>query len=296
MARYNYILSNSREPQVKKYLVYHLVDRHKVYQVSKMRLSSGITLTYGSDYLGIAILVESALDSRRVTNMEEWKLDKATNLDSSKRCWRLSRGKSIERTTNQCPPDFLNVLIREIDKLSTSQVHPALIDGLESEAKRLLPNISADANNKFQEFLALLNSEFNFNISSTKGENMVPFVDDIGPNLLTLIDQKPVILPEIPPVYLAPSEWRLSMWRVNNYMIGPLLIDELSDNEQIRFDGLSIPKKELTPEAKGLFYFHMARFILFFEAWQRSSDALYLQEFIRLFKGGIRPLESLIRS
>jgi len=254
-----------------------------------MRLSSGISLTFGSDYLGPAILIEGALNSRILTKTEEWELGANHNAArDTLKCWRLSSGKSITRTTNQCPDEFLNILIREIDKVHTTQLHPALVKGLESEAKRLLPSISTDANKQFQEFLALLDAEFEFNINSTKNKDMAPFVDDIGPYLLTIIDDKPVILPEIPPIYLAPKEWRLSMWRINNYMIGPLLMDELEDSERIQFKGLSIASDELTLELKGLFYFHMARFILFFESWQGNPDALHLQEFIRLFKSGIR--------
>lgn len=259
-----------------------------------MRLSSGISLTFGSDYLGPAILIEGDLDSRILTKTEEWKLGENHNAArDTLKCWRLSSGKSITRTTNQCPDEFLNILIREIDKIPTTQLHPALVKGLESEAKRLLPTISTDANNQFQEFLALLDSEFGFNLNSNKNKNMLPFVDDIGPCLLTIIDGNPVVLPEIPLTYLAPKEWRLSMWRINNYMIGPLLMDELEDSEQIQFKGLSMASDELTAELKGLFYFHMARFILFFEAWQDNPDAPHLQEFIRLFKSGIRFLECL---
>lgn len=260
-----------------------------------MRLSNGIDLTFGSDYLGPALLIENDSAARLLTNTEEWELDSKSSLDSPRRCWRLTDGTAITRTTNQCPSEYLDILLAEIDKLPAHNIHPALEQGLESEAKRLLPEISAEANHKYQEFIALLDSEYGFNIDSQTNQNMVPFSDDIGPNLLTIIDQEPAVLPEISPIYLAPANWRLTMWRVSNYMTGPLLMDELADSERIQFDGLSLSESELTPELTGLFYFHMARFSLFFEAWQANPNASSLQEFIRLFKSGVRPIESLVQ-
>ncbi|MEM9484767.1 MAG: hypothetical protein AAGA83_13890 [Cyanobacteria bacterium P01_F01_bin.116] len=241
------------------------------------------------------MLIEDDSAARLLTNIEEWTLDAKSSLDSPRRCWRLAEGRTITRTTNQCPSEYLEVLLTEIDKLPAHTIHPALEHGLESEAQRLLPEISAEANRKFQEFIASLDSEYGFNINSQNGQNLVPFSDDIGPNLLTIIDQNPVILPEIPPLYLAPADWRLTMWRVSNYMTGPLPINEIADSEKIQFNGLSLSASELTPELTGLFYFHMARFILFFEAWEANPNAPVLQEFIRLFKGGIRPIESLVQ-
>jgi len=52
--------------------------------------------------------------------------------------------------------------------------------------------------------------------------------------------------------------------------------------------GLSIPSRELTEKQKGMYYFHMARFILFFEAWTGNSDTPHLLEFISLFQKGLR--------
>jgi hypothetical protein len=78
------------------------------------------------------------------------------------------------------------------------------------------------------------------------------------------------------------------MWRINNHMAGSLLMEEVADQEKIRFLGLSIPSGELIEKQKGMYYFHMARFILFFEAWTGNSDTPHLLEFISLFQKGIR--------
>ena len=257
-----------------------------------MIFANRMRLTFGKDYLGPAILVEGPLELRVLTLSDVWKLDGSS--DDARKCWRLSCGTSITRTSNKCPDQFLNVFNDEINKLPATEIHPALVNGLESETFRLMPHISTDTNTRFQEFLAILDSEFDFNINSCKNKNMVPFVDGMGPNLMTIVDDKPAILPEIPPVYLAPEEWRVSMWRISNYMIGPICMGGLEDNEQIQFDGLRIAPGELTLELKGLFYFHMAISILIFDAnVSGSPHAPYLSEFLRLFSKGIRFLDQL---
>ena len=117
---------------------------------------------------------------------------------------------------------------------------------------------------------------------------MSNFVDDIGPNLLVIIDNQPSLIPEIPPIYLAPNDWPLAMWQINNHMIGSLLGEDLEDQDKIQFLGLTASHSELSERQKGLYYFHMARFILFFEAWVEDPKTPYLLEFIRLFRGGFR--------
>ena len=261
-----------------------------------MRLSNGTNITFGSDNLGHAILIDGLLDNVVLSQAPEWTIWRdASNMNDKRRCWRIPLGKSLERTSNQCPDDFFIFLKNALDKIETSIIHPALANGFESEAKRVFPAISELANEEFSSFIQLLRTEFGVNEEIEKSKSMSKFIDDIGPALIVVVDGKPAILPEIPPVYLAPNDWNLSMWRINNHMVGPLLEDGLEEEKQIQFPGLSVPPNELTSSQKGIYYFHMARFILFFEAWVGLPETPYLLEFIRLYKKGTRVLESVIK-
>lgn len=261
-----------------------------------MRLSNGADITFGSDNLGQAILIDGQIDNGVLTQAPEWTIWKdASNVNDERRCWRIPLGKTLERTSNQCPEVFFTFLKNELDKIETNIIHPALANGFESEAKRLFPAISAQANEEFSSFIQSLRKEFNFSEEAEKSKSMSKFVDDIGPSLIVLVDKKPSILPEIPLVYLAPSDWVLSMWRINNHMVGPLLDAGLAEENEIQFIGLSIPPNELTNNQKGICYFHMARFVLFFEAWIGNPRAPYLFEFIRLFNKGMRFLDNVIK-
>lgn len=97
------------------------------------------------------------------------------------------------------------------------------------------------------------------------------------------------MLPEIPTVYSAPKDWLLFMWNINNHMAGPMLDSGLADHEKIRFEGLSLDSTILTSEQRGLYYFHIDRCLLIFEAWAGDVAAPYLMEFIRLIHSGIDP-------
>lgn len=254
-----------------------------------MILSNGTSISYGKDSLGQAIVVDGDAKTSTLSHSPEWKLDvESGSPEDQRRCWRISLEKTLERLTNQCPDDFLLFLQQGIGKLSPEGLHPALINGFEMEAERLFPKISEEGKNQFKSFISLLKNSYHIDEEQECSKVMSNFVDDIGPTLLVLIDQKPSILPEIPSIYLAPNDWNLAMWQINNHMIGPLLGEDLEDQDKIQFLGLTASLSELSERQKGLYYFHMARFILFFEAWVEDPKTPYLLEFIRLFRGGFR--------
>jgi hypothetical protein len=254
-----------------------------------LKLSSGISISFGKDYLGHAIIVDSETKSSTLSNSPEWRLvEGSINQTDIRRFWRIHQEKTLERTIGQCPIDFFIFLQQELGKLPVTELHPALVNGFEMEAERLLPNISEKSNTEFKSFIALLKSSYTINELEEQSKVMSNFVDDIGPNLLVIIDNQPSLIPEIPPIYLAPNDWPLAMWQINNHMIGPLLGEDLEDQDKIQFLGLTASLSELSERQKGLYYFHMARFILFFEAWVEDPKTPYLLEFIRLFRGGFR--------
>ncbi len=257
-----------------------------------MRLSNGIILSYGLDHLGPAILVEGNIKETVKTNSLNWTLQEG--LSENMNCWRLPKDFSLKRTINQCSIEYLDICRSTLASVDTKINHPALTFGFENDAIWLYPLISEAANKQFISFIHYLKSEFNISERAELEKVKENFVDDIGPTILTIVNNKPSVLPEIPTVYRAPKEWVLIMWRINNYMVGPIINEDIQNTQKIRFDGLMLKTLEITNLNRGLYYFHMARFILFFEAWGGSPEALNLLEFIRLIKEGIDPLESIM--
>ena len=104
-----------------------------------------------------------------------------------------------------------------------------------------------------------------------------------------ILNNKPYLLPEIPPVFKAPFDWLQIMWNINNHMQGPILDENISEDKRIIFDGMKLEKNTISQNHLGLYYLHMSRFILFFEAWTQNPETPSLREFIRLFDKGIDP-------
>ena len=73
-------------------------------------------------------------------------------------------------------------------------------------------------------------------------------------------------------------------------MVGPFIFPGLPDHLRINFEGLSIPSEAISQQKKGLYYFHMSRFVLQFELENNDPTTPYLLEFIRIIKEGNDPL------
>jgi hypothetical protein len=258
-----------------------------------MKFSNGIEITYGVDHLGPAIILSGNLSNNTLTGSPLWSKWENANKTDSRHCWRLTKTSELVRATNNSPIEYLKVAENILNTIVADKPHPALTNGYEAEAKRLFSGISTESNNKFVAFIAQIKAQYGIDETLEYNKEMVVFTDDIGPAILTIVDGYPSVLPEIPTVYRAPKDWVLFMWNINNHMAGPLLDSELADNKKIRFEGLTLDSKTLNPEQLGLYYFHIARFILIFEAWTGNIETPYLIEFIRLITKGIDPFENI---
>lgn len=257
-----------------------------------MKFSNGLEITYGTDHLGPAIILSGNLADNTLTGSPLWTKWEGTNKADSRHFWRLPKTSELRRVTNNCPIGYLKVAENILNACATEKPHPALRNGFEAEAKRLFPGISEESIDKFVAFISQLKAAYGIDETVEGSKKMANFVDDIGPAIFTEVDGRPSVLPEIPTVYKAPKDWILIMWNINNHMSGPFLEKELADNQKIRFEGLILDSKTLTLEQLGLYYFHMARFILIFEAWTGNFQTPHLTEFIRLITKGIDPFEN----
>ena len=258
-----------------------------------MNFSNGVEITFGADYLGPAIILSGNLSNNTLTGSPMWYKWEDADKTDSRHCWRLPKHSELVRATNNCPIEYLKDAEFILNNIVADILHPALTNGFEAEAKRLFPGISAESNDKFVAFVTQIKEVYGIDEAIERNKEMTNFVDDIGPAILAVVDGHPSILPEIPTVYRAPKDWILFMWNINNHMLGPFLDSELADSQKIRFEGLILDSKVLTLEQLGLYYFHMARFILFFEAWVGNIESPYLLEFIRLITSGVDPFENI---
>ena len=164
--------------------------------LTDLKLSNGTSITYGSYSLGYAILVDGEFEGNVLSKSPDWTIDEQTgNLKDSRRCWRIGPGRTLERTTNQCPNDFFVFLKEQIEKLPQNGLHPSLIYGFEAEAERLFPKISEEAKAQFKSFISTLKATHKIKEKEERSKVLANFVDDVGPTLLVVVDQKPVVLP-----------------------------------------------------------------------------------------------------
>jgi hypothetical protein len=258
-----------------------------------MRYSTGIEVSYAEDSQGPGVIIQGNILGRVTIPSDSW-IATLERIDA--RYWRLKKGETLMPVAKPCPSYFEDVLTKEMDTIVVEAIHPSFSMGFYSEAQRLFPEISKQVVFQFNKFLLFLNQTFGFNMQTAKSDKMLPYTDDFGPNLLSLIDGLPTVLPEIPILYLAPENWRKVTWMVTNHMIGPMLIPGIADEEKIKINNLELSIKEYTPFLEGLFYFQAARFIIIFEAWQGNLDAPYLAEFMKIITSGVRPLQKCIIS
>lgn len=259
-----------------------------------MRLSTGTHLTYGADADGAAVIISGDPALRLVAPPPIW--DLAEEKPDGTRIWRLPKGKTLTRVQRPLKPNALNVLATHLDMLTVVEQHPALKHSLEAEAKRLYPDISTAAAADFTRLVGFLNSYFDLNPSAWEGLSTAPFTDDLGPELLVLVNDQPVPLPEMPPVYKAPALWQATQWTVANAMFGPYSDDELPPDKQIAYMGVGDIPYAKSSEVEGLIYYHGARFITIFEAWVGNPEMPLLRKFIHLILDGQRPWQTNIVS
>lgn len=250
-----------------------------------MRLWSGTQIAYGNDNSGPAVLAMGNTLSTRAHADKDWKLE-LTKTDGT-RIWRPLNAGSLERIQVPCPDELAEVLTKAISGLPDQGLHPAISNGLDKEAKRLYPELNPDIIELFSSFVSYLREHFDLDETKMKSMKMEQYVDGFGPELILKFNGKPVIIPEIPPVWLTPSNWAYSTWRVTNGMLGPVIDDSVEIGKKLQFIG-DFPEPDKTLE--GLIYFQAARSMLAWAAWEKDKQGRFVQAIASIIMSGQRPI------
>jgi hypothetical protein len=236
-----------------------------------MRYWSGAEVHYASD-TAPAVIVTGAPDTRVIVPGDIWQIE-STRRDGAK-IWRLVTPGKLVRSVKPLDDSLSGVLSQTLETMPTNGLHPALKNTLQGEAKRLYPEIVAEAVADVQQFIGFLRDEFGLENTLAPNAPLVPFVDDFGPEMIAFVDGRAVVLPEIPPVYQASEDWRRTQWWVSNHLLGPALLPEVPLERKMTFQG-DIPASADTETRRieGLVYFHALRSSLAGDAWRQTPDA-----------------------
>jgi hypothetical protein len=237
---------------------------------------AGVSYAFSEDYRGKVLTVRSKDDNTVTTgSLDFFFLDRHV--------WALGKDcKTVGPMRHHGPFASFKVVEEWIDSCSGRKLHPAIEYGLEWEASRILPIISPSSLQAFCSFVKYLSDEYNLTSQSEKQEKMVSFCDDIGPDLLALVNHKPVILPEIPFLYKAPKLWREMMWNINNCLVSV-------SNKSCNIILYNVPErlKWCSSREKGLYLYHIARCLLYLDAMEKDPDAALTMSWIENVKQGI---------
>jgi len=250
-----------------------------------MRLWSGTQIAYGNDNSGPAVLAIGKALSTTAHSVKDWKLE-LTKADGT-RIWRPLIAGNLERIQVPCPDELAEVLTNAISGLPDQGLHPAISNGLDNEAKRLYPELNPDIAKLFSSYVSYLREHFNLDESKMKSMKMAHYVDGFGPELILNLNGEPVIIPEIPTVWQAPSDWPYATWRVTNGMMGPVIDDSMELEKKLQFIG-DFPEPDKALE--GLIYFQAARSMLAWAAWEKDKQGRFVQAIASIIMSGHRPI------
>ena len=250
-----------------------------------MRLWSGTELVFANDYMGPGIMITGDETASSPVPADDWKLDQKK--PDGTRIWRPAKATKLDRIPVPCSDTYADVLMRTITHIPPSGVHPGILHGMEKEAKRLYPELDQTVIDLFESFVVYLRANFGLNEASMQTEALETYVDGFGPELLVLLDQKPVVIPELPAVWLAPANWFYANWCVANGMIGPSTEADLPVQERLVFTG-DFSKLSLATE--GLIYYQAARSMVAWAAWENDPKARFVKAMTSIIMSGYRPV------
>lgn len=251
-----------------------------------MRLWSGTQIAYGNDGIGPSVV---AVGTRIPCEIRHWKLDMVKS--DGTRIWRPLKGREMSRIHAPAPEELMSVLKKELSGLEDKGLHPAISNGLENEAERLYPGSDPSVAVQFKSLVKYLKQEFGLDEEKMKGRSSERYADGFGPDLLLMLDNEPVLIPELPEVRLAPAEWLEATWRVTNGMVGPFTGDGTPPEKQLQFTG-DFPDPEAGME--GLIYYQAARAMLAWAAWENDKQARFVKDIASIIISGNRPLQNRV--
>ena len=243
------------------------------------RFSNDILYT-GKTQLGRPYLVIMGKNQNELRFSNEiWKFNKKMS-DGSRVYFSNFYGqlKIFKKPLNQ---SFYDFLIEKIDDLKIEKKHPAIENGFSTEPKRLFIGIDKSVVKKYNYFIDYLNDKFNLENQINKEINFLNYLDDLGPLVLGEVGNIKFVIPEIPPIYLAPEKWRKITWYINNYFSGPYPESQkLKSGDYFSWGNLKIPDNYKNNYDEGLTNFLISKYIIIYEAWLKRPKCDSLQTFI----------------
>ncbi len=268
------------------------------------RFSTGLSVMEGNDEdTGFGYLIYEGKSSQKImTNSTLWTSKNIFNDERS--FWVLNEPGILKAIQKPLPDHYFDSLTIDLDQLYTNDLHPTLINGPKSEAKRLFPQITASSEKRYAEFIGFLEIEFELTESLTSTSKFGAFCEDIGPCMMGLLNDQYVALPEWPKLYKAPLEWRKLTWILNNHFSGPYDADteavKSMGGRRFHWGSLKIDESLKNKSTEGLVYFFIAKLILSYQAWMKEEDSTSdeqstaLNDFIELIQNQeIRPWQDL---
>ncbi len=268
------------------------------------RFSTGLSVMEGNDEdTGCGYLIYEGKSSQKImTHSPLW--SPKNIFDDDRRFWVLNEPGILKAIQKPLPDPFFDLLADDLDKLPAPDLHPTLLNGPKSEAKRLFPQIPAPSQKRYIEFIEFLEEQFGLIQTLTTSSKFCPFSEDIGPCMVGLLNEQYVAFPEWPTLYKAPIEWRRLTWLLNNHFSGPYDADteavKSMGGRRFHWGLLKIEESLKNKSTEGLIYFFIAKLILTYQAWMKeeasTSDerSTALDDFIELVQNqGIRPWQYL---
>lgn len=257
------------------------------------RFSSGLKYT-GSTEKGMSYLIfqSESLNESQV-DVEYWNYwgekPAGTRMYKSKFYGRL---KLFNKPLNEKAE---KMLFEKLDKFKIKNYHPAFKSGFKNEAKRLFQDIDSNVEIQYNSFIDFLKVEFNLETKINKEVEFASYSDDIGPFMIGSIGDKNFIVPETPNLYLAPKDWRIITWYINNHLSGPYPKDKDHSNlESFHWNNLKLDDKFNSHYYEGIAYYLIANFILIYEAFSKRKSCDSLSLYIDLIqKQSLRPWKNL---
>lgn len=251
-----------------------------------MRFWSGAQVAFGKDYFGHAILIQG--DSKQTVQHAgiSWKLD--LTKDDGTRIWRPVGKGDLQRVIRPASDSDARFLMHALLDIPPQGLHPALTDTTAAEIQRLHPAISDSMLAITVQLLQYLEQSFRYGSFFSANQPLEAYIDGFGPENIVKIGGVLTLLPELPPVYLAPPAWHLATWRVTNGMNGPVTDTGLPIEKRLTFEGNVVNDLQM----EGLIYYQSVRAMLAWAAWENDPGARFVKALHEIYQSGYRPLGS----
>lgn len=258
-----------------------------------LRYSNGLRAIEGNDIekrMGYVLYQSNDNLKKHAHASTNWLL--TDGKEPNNRFWLLKHEGNLTAFKKPLDGQIFDWLCMQMAQLHATELHPVFTLGTSLDAQRLFPNITAKELMAYDEFVSFLITQFELNLAND--QKMEAYTDDFGPSIIGFCEDNPLLLPEIPALYLAPAQWLRACWIINNCFSGPYQEKSeavvAANGNRFYWSGYLPRTEESNRKFEGIIYFLIARFILIHQAWlyrdyegQLKGESLLL-EYIELIR------------